>query len=1053
MSDQETERDLRLTLLFEEALVELRAGRILTPADWQARCPNLADDLPDLLRTLQDLDTAADDWKTLPPDLGPEEAAPETVERPAAQLPGQLGRYRLLGVLGEGGMGTVYKAEDPELRRVVALKVPRFEGPPRQRDPAVQRFLREARAAAQLRHPHVCPIYDVGEADGRPYVVMAYVEGESLAERLEGGRRCDDARQAAALARQVAEALAAVHALGIVHRDLKPGNILLDRAGQAVLADFGLAHPGGDAEPLTVEGAVLGTPAYMSPEQAAGATRQVGPLSDVYSLGVVLYRMLTGRLPFEGPTLTILARITSETPPPPSQFRPDLDPVLQGIVLKAMARRPEDRYRDARSLADDLDRWMAGAPVDVGQPPTVSAVAAPAVPTVVRVALPDGRPVTVTVDAGMAATGKLAVTVRERPATRKRRAALAVTVMVSLSLLIGLATTLLPPSGTRMEQARQDAPALLPDEGPPFHRWMLGPAERKADELVQQRQAEAEHLLAAADREWVPAGPRKRRPRVSVAWDVETGGAMQRVELPFVIGVLADLSGRPNPPLPSLAQRKFVPIDRDNFTEILRKAAPRLVLRVPDRLKGGDALRVELVFRSMDDFEPAAVARQVAPLQALLAARQRLARQATPPERKRLTDLDRQLSAQLAVILHHSDFRQLEATWRGLFYLVHQAETSEQLKLRLLNVTQQELAEDQARAASPDTSVLSRKIYEEEFGQLGGTPYSLLVGNYTFNRQAADLRLLQALAAVAAVAQAPFIAAAGPSLFGLDRWTEAPPRRPLGLLWQQREYAAWQAFRTDEKARYVGLTLPRVLARLPYGPGGRPVEGFVFDEAADGHGEDRFLWMSAAWPFAAQVAEAYARYHWPARICGTSGGGLVAGLPVYPLPNEDGRERKGCTEIALTGRRELELSDLGLLPLVPAQDGDSALFLGARSCYHPGPGAPADPAAQLNVLLCASRFTQVLTLLPRDKIGSFLELPDCERWLNDWLGHYVLADADHADLLTAARRPLAEARVQVRKVPGPAAGYEVVVSIRPRFQLVPCPTVPVRLVVPVPRRN
>jgi WD40 repeat protein len=272
-------------------------------------------------------------------------------------------------------MGTVYQAHDPELQRTVALKLPRFFGSDESQHQARERFLREARLAAAVRHPHVCPIYDVGVQDGLSYVVMAYLEGQSLADRLSGGRRIEDPAPAVELTRQIAEALAAVHEHGIVHRDLKPGNILLDRDGTALLADFGLARPEHDAEPLTEAGAVLGTPAFMAPEQAALNHGEVGPQSDVYSLGVVLYRMLTGRTPFEGRPLAVVNSVANQVPPPPSKFRPDLDRDLETILLKAMAREPRDRYTSALEFAGALRAWQrkertAGKPVLTFEKPT-----------------------------------------------------------------------------------------------------------------------------------------------------------------------------------------------------------------------------------------------------------------------------------------------------------------------------------------------------------------------------------------------------------------------------------------------------------------------------------------------------------------------------------------------------------------------------------------------------------------------------------------------------------------------------------------------------------
>jgi serine/threonine protein kinase len=390
MNRSDDQREVRLAELLAEALPELRAGGPVQTTSYQTRYPDLAKDLLPLMGTMADLDRAAASWKDVrfPPD-----AAPSTIGRagaadpfptlgdpaagpaenptqpspPAGNFPGPtrsvpetIGRYQLLERLGVGGMGKVYKAYDPQLRRWVALKVPRFDGPEEHQTLGQQRFLREARSAALIRHAHVCPIYDVGEHQGMPYVVMAYVEGQSLAARLAGDRRFEDLQEAAALVRQVAEALEAVHAHGIIHRDLKPGNILLDRAGQVLLTDFGLARQADDSEHLTAEGMLLGTPAFMAPEQAACETARIGPWTDLYSLGVVFYRMITGRLPFEGPTHALIFKIVYETPPPPSRFRKGLDPALDAILCKALARLPQERYQSAREFAEALEQWSKG---------------------------------------------------------------------------------------------------------------------------------------------------------------------------------------------------------------------------------------------------------------------------------------------------------------------------------------------------------------------------------------------------------------------------------------------------------------------------------------------------------------------------------------------------------------------------------------------------------------------------------------------------------------------------------------------------------------------
>jgi hypothetical protein len=300
--------------------------------------------------------------------------------------PRQVGRYELHEQIGTGGMGVVYRARDPQLDRVVAVKLPHFEGPPEQRARGVQRFQREARAIASVAHPNVCAIYDVGEQDCQPFVVMAYLPGPSLGERLKSGGRFEQIDEAVRIAQQILAALGAVHARGIVHRDVKPGNILFDADGKAVLTDFGLARSD-DAEALTSEGVALGTPAYMAPEQAAGQLDRVGPCTDLYAVGVVLYQMVTGRLPFEGTPLSVLPRIVHEEPPRPSEFRPDLDPAVEAVILRGLLKEPGERWPDAAAFAAALAGHGAEQPL----PPTVGSRPTELLPAVTTTLAPRKR--------------------------------------------------------------------------------------------------------------------------------------------------------------------------------------------------------------------------------------------------------------------------------------------------------------------------------------------------------------------------------------------------------------------------------------------------------------------------------------------------------------------------------------------------------------------------------------------------------------------------------------------------------------------------------------
>jgi serine/threonine protein kinase len=304
----------------------------------------------------------APETPTPPAPPAPEgQAAPRpapTKKEQRSDLPEWLGRYRIVGRLGGEGTGQVYRAEDPNLNRVVAIKVPRLEGPAADQAQIRQRFLREAKATAAVHHPRICPIYDVGEHEGAPYVVMAFVDGPSLASQLAKCGRYEDVREAVYVVGQVAEALAAFHAQEIIHRDVKPGNILLDREGMPVLSDFGPARPVENPDPRAAPVRLLGTPEYLSPEQVSRTSGAIGPWSDVYSLGMVLYHVLTGRVPFQGDAPQVMSSIASEQPPAPSQFRPDLDPALEAVVLKALALHREQRYASAQEFTQALAAWL-----------------------------------------------------------------------------------------------------------------------------------------------------------------------------------------------------------------------------------------------------------------------------------------------------------------------------------------------------------------------------------------------------------------------------------------------------------------------------------------------------------------------------------------------------------------------------------------------------------------------------------------------------------------------------------------------------------------------
>jgi len=423
-----------------------------------------------------------------------------------------------------------------------------------------------------------------------------------------------------------------------------------------------------------------------------------------------------------------------------------------------------------------------------------------------------------------------------------------------------------------------------------------------------------------------------------------------------------------------------------------------------------------------------------------------------------IKELDKKLSAQLNEVMHHQDFQRLEATWRGLHYLVMQSETGDMLKIRVLNATKRELFKDLEKAVEFDQSSLFKKLYEEEFGQLGGEPYGMLVGDYEFGYQAEDVSMLEKMSKLAASSHAPFVAAASPRMFHLESYTELTAPRDLAKIFQSVEYAPWKSFRESEDSRYVALAMPRVLSRLPYGENFKRVDEFDFEEFVDGTDHGKYLWMSAAWAYATRITDAFAKYGWIARTRGVEGGGKVEGLPVHTFPTDDGGVAMKCpTEIAISDRREFELSNLGFLPLIHCKNRDYAAFMGAQSAQKPKTyfsneaNANAELSTKFNYIMCVSRFAHYLKVMARDKIGSFMEVKDCERWLNDWINNYV-CDPNTSGDDTKARKPLADARVDVQPVPGKPGWYEAVAYLRPHFQLEAL-SASMRLVAEVPKKK
>lgn len=654
-------------------------------------------------------------------------------------------------------------------------------------------------------------------------------------------------------------------------------------------------------------------------------------------------------------------------------------------------------------------------------------------------------------------------------------------------------------------------------------------------------------------------GSRERRirpPRVQINYDVEIGDAIEKKEIPFVVGVLGNFRGSGLERLPRLRDRNFVEITSDNFDDVLRSLEPQLSFAVENRLSDDRSsnIPIELQFRRFNHFDPAEVVLQIPPLRQLLDARARLAdllgglqadpsleealaelvknaqaeatshpSRATPPaehpatetvplvqtaagsdalqeqlaymvahspsisktppharqlleefvnqaahfgpevsldsERllhKRINELDSQISLQLDEIMHHEQFQALEASWRGLKYLIEHTETSDRIRIRLINVSKAELLRDLQRAPEFDQSNIFKKVYEEEYNVFGGMPFALLLGDYDFVNSPEDLTLLEGMSNVAATAHAPFVASAAPGLLNLQSYTELNVPRDISRLFDTSSYAKWKSFRETDDSRYVGLVLPHILLRLPYGEGGTATDIFRYQEQISPRNHNAYLWGNSAYALAARVTSAFALYGWSASIRGVEGGGLVEDLPFHTFRTDECDIVLKCpTELPISDRREKELSDQGFMPLVHCKGTNYAAFFSLQVCHKPTPylkdtaNANARLADQLPYIFAISRFAHYVQAMMRDKIGSFMTRSDCERFLNHWISHYVLLD-NFASAEAKAKYPLREARIDVSEVPGKPGVYRAVLFARPHFQLEDL-TVPLRVVVDLPQ--
>jgi type VI secretion system protein ImpC len=464
-------------------------------------------------------------------------------------------------------------------------------------------------------------------------------------------------------------------------------------------------------------------------------------------------------------------------------------------------------------------------------------------------------------------------------------------------------------------------------------------------------------------------------------------------------------------------------------------------------------------FKPRSDEAKSAVEAAVLTLaQQALANTQIIGKDVTKSIQAMIAAIDQKLTEQVNKILHNEEFQQLESAWRGLHYMVNNTETDEQLKIRVMDISKKELHKTlkKFKGAAWDQSPMFKKVYEQEYGQFGGEPFGAIVGDYHFDQSPPDVELLGEMAKIAASAHAPFITGASSNLMQMESWQELANPRDLTKIFSTPEYAGWRSLRESDDSKYIGLCMPRFLARTPYGAKTNPVEEFDFEEDVSGADHSKYSWANAAYAMATNINRSYKLYGWGSRIRGIESGGAVENLPLHTFPSDDGGVDQKCpTEIAISDRREAELSKAGLLSLIHRKNSDFAAFIGAQSLHKPAeyddPDATANAnlAARLPYLFACNRFAHYLKCIVRDKVGSFKEKADMERWLNKWITNYVDGDPSTSSEETKARKPLAAAEVVVEEVEGNPGYYSSKFFLRPHYQLEGL-TVSLRLVSRLP---
>lgn len=426
--------------------------------------------------------------------------------------------------------------------------------------------------------------------------------------------------------------------------------------------------------------------------------------------------------------------------------------------------------------------------------------------------------------------------------------------------------------------------------------------------------------------------------------------------------------------------------------------------------------------------------------------------------REYIGQLDEAISAQVSAVLHHPKFQRLEATWRGLNYLVRNTQIIKDIKLRVLNVTRDELDEDLKSAKAFDKSRFHKKLVEDVYEMAGGNPYSAVIGDLEFDASNSDIEFLGRLSKVCAQAHAPFIAAASARMFDLNDYTELPDKHvDLGVQFAKPKYINWNAFRDTEESRYVGLVAPHFLAREPYHDGNYQAS-FTFREDVDGRDHSKYLWANAAYAFGARLTDAFFNFGWTTAIIGEESGGRVENLPLHYFQTEVGTQAIKCpSETKISDPRWAEMADQGFIPLVYKDNTNYATFYTAPSCQRPAiydrasANANARLSASLPYIFAASRFAHYLKVINRTKLGTFATRKTLEDYLNRWILNYVVGNEDASQELKSTY-PLQEARVDVESVAGKPGWYRAVAYLKPHMHLEAVST-SLRLVADLPQKK